>query len=255
MRIILLLSLLLCSACAVKVQLPENSFLIPEVSGQRWKGAVHASSYGAPEVTLASDTFSNTPDTTPTIDTNIGLSVGAQLGIAEKIDVYYTAGLNTASFFGAQWQFYGDTLANSKSGNLSLSVVGGLALGSAEEDGTLGDIQNNVEIDYNGWEARLLAGYRLGSYFLLHSSLFYMTIDLDNQIRRTESGTTALTADTKGQGTQYGVGLGLRSDLWESIFADIRMQLIQTTWKRETPSVIEVDESQFVAGVNLGFRW
>ena len=254
------LSLQFLCACAVKVKMPAHRFMSPESTGKTLGGKVELGSIGAADVTVIGDSLDASPSTTPKIENNTAIGVGLHLGIIPHLDLYGSSSSEGPSFVGGKLQLFGDTYQSAKTGNLSMALYGGVALGSAdstsEGDVSGNDTEASVEAMFTGWEAGVLIGYRPDDLVLIYVGPYMSSMEaeitLDHKNKAT--GATARIVNPKGEGEVQSAVLGLQ--LGRRVMLQGEVALMKANWKRTSPSEYEVDEyTDTVYGANLSFNW
>lgn len=245
---------LLLSGCSSRLYIPGNRFLSPESSGRLLAGDVKIGGVGVTHVQVADDITSATPDTTPVLLSNSSLLIGAQLGLLPPLDMYFTSAAGGAAVLGGKLQLVGDSAAEAKAGNLSVTVAGGIVTGNRDQSVETSGLKGRSTIDFSGWEGLFSVGYRTSDSALLYLSPFVSRTKARVNIERTAGGTTSTTAEPHGFGDMKGVSLGLR--LGKTYFLAMEGSVTETQWTRTQPS--ELKSERFVdkaLGLGVGGSW
>lgn len=251
-------ALLFCSvvlsACATKFYIPGNRFLSPESSGGFGHGDFKTGAIGVTDVQVASDMTVTSPDLTPKMNKNSSLSAGGQFGLFEKFDLYLTGVMGGPNFVGVKYQLLGDPAAAAKAENLSLSLAGGAAFSNSLVKSSSGDVQSESKINFSGWEALLLLGYRPMDSILLYAGPFQTVVNADVAIKRTQSNVTTVTAEPDGSGEMRGLIGGVR--FGQNFFFSAELSATETTWTRQQPTRYVTDKFTDTAlGAVIGGTW
>lgn len=250
----LLIFTLFSVGCAAKFRIPGGRFMTPESSGQFAKGDIKAGMSGTVDVEVADNITSSSPDTTPLLHENSDPALALQVGLMERVDLYYTAVLGSAEFAGAKLQIIGDSAANSKSGNFSLALAGGASFGSQDLTSSTNSVEGEANLDFSGWEAMLLIGYRPTDSTVVYLGPSVINLQSDVTIQRTSGGTTSITAQPHGEGEVVATTLGLRTG--QSIFLSLEATFFKANWKRTNPTVLEAEEySDTLLSAAVGGAW
>lgn len=251
---------LLSSACASKFYVPGNRFLSPESGGKFMRGDIKTGGVGVTSVQVADDITLQNPDTAPKLEKNSAGLIGTQLGIVNRLDLYATMPLGGPLFAGAKVQLLGDSFQDAKKGNFSLSLAGGVATGTQTQTvGVSAGANNSTSYEsktkFSGYEALLIAGYRVSDWTLFYLSPFYTHIDAKVTLQQTSgTGVTTVNATPQGAGDMKGATLGLR--LGKHFFVNGEVSLTETTWEQKEPVEVKADKFSNVAvGFALGGAW
>jgi len=252
--IFLLSFAVLTTGCATRFLVPANRFVLPENTGALFKGDVKTGMASTGQVELADDVTAASPDTTPILSRNSAVHIGADLGLASFLDIYFTKISGGPTFAGLKIQLLGAPISTAKSGNFSLALAGGSGFGSITQNTEVGTIKGESELKFTGWEALLLLGYRPADSFLIYAGPFTSHIATDAKIKRTANAVTTTTAEPSGSGDFSGVNMGFR---WGyHFFIVVEGSYINMKWTREKPTELKAsDLSSFVSGITLGGAW
>jgi hypothetical protein len=136
----------------------------------------------APIVTITDNAVARPPDRTVSrLEQQGRLYLHGEIGIPGRVDL----SLDPASWLNAKWQILGDTFADSKQGNVSLSALGSLwyenddGLGSdleLEKD-SITSIVPDVRFEKRAfaWRLGALGGYRVWDGLLVYAGAFHQS--------------------------------------------------------------------------------
>ncbi|MAE73344.1 MAG: hypothetical protein CL675_04565 [Bdellovibrionaceae bacterium] len=240
--------LISASSCAVLVDMPSNRFLTSETPGDTGKLQLDVRAIGVQEAEIIDDVTSSSPDTTPVIRENSVFGVGAELALHHLISVYGYTGVDTPAYIGAKIQLIGAPEERASQGNFSVAIAGAMAFGDDDEATTSGDITADTSVDYSGYEAAVLIGYRMRESALIYFGPYISETNAEARNTRTESGSETLT-EVEGEGTNQGVTLGLKFGRSNAIYFQIEAAYSKAQWTRTTAPEVETEENE---EVNIG---
>lgn len=215
--------------CASKLYLPTTRFITPEAGGEFLSGDFKVGSASVVHVQVADDITLASPDTTPDVKENSTVALGVDLGLLPFVNAYYTGVQGAPGVGGIKIQLLGDGSSSAKKNNFSLAIAGGANFGSVEDEAESGGVTGNSDIDFGGWEAMALMGYRPADKVLIYLGAFRSFTTADVKITRTSGGTTTTTAQPDGEAEVEGGVVGLR--LGKDFFLGVEGSYSETNYK------------------------
>jgi hypothetical protein len=257
LKFVIILNFLFLTACtSLSVQIPGNRFITPESQGTKaFQGRVDVGVHGGAEVELVDDKYSAAPSTTPTISEESGAQLSVELNLLPHIDTYYIMNYNSFNSLGLKVQVIGDNLKEAKESNFSTAIGGGALLtGSAQKSSDENSVTADSDTHFSGYEYFLLLGYRTTESVLLYAGPWMTNYKLASILKRTSAGVTTTTLDTKGEGDQRSIILGLQTG--KQFQLNLESAFTKTNYKKTSP-IVEKAESKsfFVWGASLSYSW
>lgn len=253
MKFYFFLPILLLTACSTPGFSP-NRFLTPEARGKKWSGDVVGSVSQVVGIRAAEKvgTYPNeTMDTSPSTYSFFEPQQNGNIGLTDSIDLYLTYSLGAGFVPGVKYQFAGSPASNSKAGNFSASIGGGLYIGSVANTGH--DSPYTTNVSYSGYELMILLGYRIIDPVLVYANPFWTHL-VANVTTASNSSLNNLSTNTNGSGDFYGVTLGGRY-IWKITFNG-ELSLLQAGWKRTNPTELAATNSIYaLLGLGIGYQW
>lgn len=180
MKTLLILNLLILSACSTYLKTTGPRMLSPESHGGLGHGAIDlARLQGSKQYQMD---FRQNSTKVPMHDDSVtyGLSLSGEVGFFKYLDVYIMPSLTMSpTLFGVKYQLMGDTRQSAKKGNFSLSLTA--AYGGTGEERKDADTDSDIfdggvdKIEYgmDQGEWGIIAGYRWTDW-LLHYANYHV---------------------------------------------------------------------------------
>jgi hypothetical protein len=200
------------SGCAINAKLPLNRFESPEANGDWMKTEVLAGYQARTEVQFTSDYTLYAPTVSaPSVEVPAHRLMGmGAVGLARKWDIELSL---PQVRLAAKYQILGEPRLESKKGNTSLAVTGGVST-NHEKESASGSIFSssipspNVELSEVLFDFAAVAGHRIDDDVLLYGGPF---IDLDLVKINWSPNVATPGTDQKGTIKSYGINLGLQA--------------------------------------------
>jgi hypothetical protein len=181
-HIMVLASVVLGTGCAISTNLPANRLETPETYGESLALGADLGVQGGNSLQF-SDDYHATPitDTPVYVRSNLGLKLGATIGVLRRLDFGLKLGLNTNSMLQAKLQLLGEHQRDAGEGNFSLAITGAVGYAGAEESGTdLFDSQvDSYSLDSYMFDGAVIAGYRVLDGVLIYGGPFVQRYEID----------------------------------------------------------------------------
>lgn len=250
--LLLLLTLFLTSCASnIEVLTPSSLFIYPESKGEIAKGTLNVHHMHGSLLEIGLDKTSAEADLS-TKRAQMAFGTTAILGLADKIDLYATAGTHAPRILGAKIQFYGENFQNTHSNNISLAL--NLGFGQNNYVGS-GNQNFNLELSSAAYELNrthttvqmgLLAGWRYEQYILIYTGLIKLTENIHGEIDYAGSPIDGKTIDIDGNHMLYNIGWLYEYDVYK-LTAEYAIQ--QMHWEGDNKKNIQ----SFNLGVGVDF--
>ncbi len=246
---------ILLNACAVKVTLPSNHFITSETNGKSGGAHFNVRSQSGTEIDVINDPLSSSPNITPDAHQQSEVGVAASIGLFRNLDIYYHEGQDSMAVAGVKIQLLGTPRAESSAGSFSLSIAGGVGFGDGDEEQSSDDTEAAINVDFSGYEAAVILGYRLGDKLLIYTGPYIAKTTADITSIRTVSSVSATTS-VSGEGEVTGANLGLFLGGKTGGYVIVEGSLSKTNWKRTLPTELEIEDTEeaFLGGA-LGYSF
>ncbi|MDD0853362.1 hypothetical protein HBN50_09650 [Halobacteriovorax sp. GB3] len=181
--LLLMVSFLTSCSTTVDFKIPSNRFHTPESSGRTLGGEVGIG-YGSLQKYETAQIYNYyifddvEADFTDSISRSSGIAAYAQLGVLERLDLYYNTAHDSADVFGLKYQFLG----KAKELGHKMAIMLGYGNGSESKSSTnlvsRSDSRDyQADLDYDAYEAEILYGYRQTKNLLYYVNLNYSLYD------------------------------------------------------------------------------
>lgn len=268
-----------CSTPRIDVNLPTARMDLPEVGNDSFRGRVGAIAAQYHRVTLTStDSETNTPTDSSTLVGNVSTREKRFMGDFKMnalpgLEFGARRGQSGVTLFQGKYQLLGSSYQQSDAGNLSLAAS--LGYGWVQDTADQHDASSCTELwifcstgSPIGWESdywesevdtrimdfALIGGYRLSQQWLAFGGLYRQHYDMTAQIRygtRQNSQTTwAASLETRQDGRQSGLNLGLE---WRTQSKGLSVIAELSRARLSWDNVPDSYQSFFQAGMYLSF--
>jgi hypothetical protein len=244
-HILLLLPLLVLSACTHTINLRANHFATPIVGDNQWSGHVAMVGTASTSVTVINDITSNPPSrTTLVINKDItaadlflinNLGIDASLSVAKSLELYVDS-----SLLGLRWQLLNHGASTDA---WAMAVQGGLGSSSkttAEGTNPVSSATSKVSTT----QAGLSIGYKTAQV-VPYISYVHETYEIATSV--TNSGGSFGPYTDKGAHDYYSVGISTHG---KGFRGAIEYSMININWDRATQQ-----NYQNAVGVKVGGAW
>ena len=247
LSLLLFLSLLCSCSSSVDFHMPSQRFLSPEASGELLKGSLRVGYHSSQKVVVLANTNTNPVDESSSIGGAAGISLGANLGVWDRIDLYARSYNDSPMVFGAKVQVLGG--AGPKEKGLKVSLAAGFGRASKEENNNEIDLTNsevdsvvNADYDRNDYSAQV--GYRFNDRLLLYASVGKAEYETEGTVKQGSS--TVLSYSEEGEQTDYSLGCLLSKNTFS---IQLEAGLSQGKW------IDAGDEESLKYGGTLVLHW
>lgn len=246
----LLLLLLLFSCAEVRTLTPSSRFISPESAHDTGHGSVQAFYQMGTESTLNAN--ENEFDKPMDLDASARFSMGLDVNIYEKINLFYFTNQDSAPLFGMKYQLMGPNKKEAKKGDQSLAITlgGGGSSEAREDENAIFDDSDfhEVRVHRNLLDASIIYGKRIEERVLWYSSVQITQHRLHVAIEDDSSSLNGESIDYQTTNLGAASGIMLYDKKGRFHFA-IEASYQKTKWTKN-------DESHraFINGA-MGFNW